>query len=194
MTISARVGARIAPASAGSPCGSARSEGRRWPLPADFRRIGRRWLSGREDQRAWSFVWQRLLELAPDDTDLRRIGRDWLGGREDRPEWTFVWQPLLRHAPGDSEFRKIGRKWLSGREDHRAWGFVWQRLFALDPGDTDLRKTGREWLDRNKTHPARKAVRRRLDKSHSEARSIGSSKTDISVLSGSSRASSAKAR
>ena len=101
---------------------------------------------------------------------------------------------LLRHAPGDSEFRKIGRKWLSGREDHRAWGFVWQRLFALDPGDTDLRKTGREWLDRNKTHPARKAVRRRLDKSHSEARSIGSSKTDISVLSGSSRASSAKAR
>ena len=133
---------------------------------------GRAWLAGRDDKPEWNFVWQRLLELAPNDTELRAIGRAWLAGREDKPEWSHVWQRLLELAPNDTELRAIGRAWLAGRDDKPEWSHVWRRLLELAPNDTELRAIGRAWLAGREDKPEWAYVWRGLVKADPESREL----------------------
>jgi hypothetical protein len=109
-------------------------------------RIGRAWLAGREDRADWNYLWQGLLEQAPEDGALRAIGREWLTGREDRAEWSYILRRLLNLAPEDQKLRAAGRAWLAGREDRAEWSYTLRRLLELAPEDQELRATGRDWL------------------------------------------------
>jgi hypothetical protein len=124
-------------------------------LPSRLQRVGRNWLSGREDRAEWSYVWQRLLEISPSSEDaeeLRVIGQNWLSDREDRASWAFVWRRLLEIPPSSEdaeELRVIGQNWLSGREDRAEWNYVWQRLLEISSSSEDaeeLRVIGQNWL------------------------------------------------
>jgi hypothetical protein len=115
--------------------------------------LGLAWLPGREDRAEWNYVFQRLLEFAPDNAALRQIGRSWLVGREDRAAWNYIWQRLREIAPDDLELRNSGCAWLVGREDHPAWAFIWQQAVDLPPHDSALQVRGRNWLTGREARP-----------------------------------------
>ncbi|HEY0144142.1 MAG TPA: hypothetical protein VGF48_24865 [Thermoanaerobaculia bacterium] len=137
----------------------------KWPSKPNRERLiacGGTWLTGREDEPAWPFVWQYLLRFDRKNVDIREIGHAWLIGHENHPAWLRVWLPLLKLDPRNVELRDTGRAWFSGREDTPGWSRAWRFLLKLDPQNMELREAGHAWLTGREDRPDWNYVWQRL--------------------------------
>jgi len=136
-----------------------------WPSNEHRARLGvcgHAWLTGREDNPAWTFVWQHLLRIDRGNIGIRETGRAWLSGREDNPGWHHVWQRLLKFDSKNVALHEAGRAWLRGREDRPEWSHGWRLLLKFDPQNTELHGMGRAWLAGRESRPEWNYVWQRL--------------------------------
>lgn len=107
-------------------------------------------LRERVDDPNWQFVWERLVQEAPDE-EVIALGHRWL---EKRPlttkRWRSIWQTVAHHRRGDLGMLEMGLARLElDLSTPAGWPALWHDLWDESPAARNqLRTLGLEWLER----------------------------------------------
>lgn len=130
---------------------------------AKYISLGMRWLPDHMQQAGWSFVWERLFNIAfaPDALELRasliETGILWLRKNTELQDWNYVWQRLADYAFGEDNLDilpilTIGSNWIKQHPENKGWAFVFQKILVYAPKYEDFEDTseiityGIDWL------------------------------------------------